>query len=129
MFENVHNVGGGGLKKDCIISSPQMSVSLNADKSAVLATAKGTKTAGGPDPAGTDALGPFLDVLQGVRTTGLPHSFLFFSFFTLSPLLSCKRRRFEGARQRTSQLAHPALYVAVLSLSFSSVVSLSHFPW
>lgn len=30
------------------------------------------------------SLGPFLDILQGVRTAGLSHVFLFFSFFTLS---------------------------------------------
>ena len=60
-------------------------MSLNTDKSAVLATAKGNKTTGGPDSAGMDVLGPFLDILQGVRTTGLSHIFLFFSFFTLSP--------------------------------------------
>lgn len=63
MFENVHNVGGG-TKKNYIISSPHISVSLNTDKSAVLATAKGNKTTGGPDSSGVHILGPLLDILQ-----------------------------------------------------------------
>lgn len=93
-------------------------MSLNTDKSAVLATAKGNKTTGGPDSAGMDVLGPFLDILQGVRTTGLSHIFLFFSFFTLSPsFLKLQTSQIEGAHQRTSQLAHLTLYVTFLSFS------------
>ena len=116
MFENVHNVVRG-TKKNYMISSPQISVSLNTDKSAVLATAKGNKTTGGPDSSGVYILGPLLDILQWVRTTGLSHIFLFFSFFTLTPFLNCKRCRWESAHQRTSRLAQLALCMTFLYFS------------
>lgn len=63
--------GWGQLKK---ISLPQ-SVSftdLNTDKPAVLAAAKGSRTTQEPEPLGVHVLGPFLDIPEGVRTTGLP---------------------------------------------------------
>lgn len=59
-------------------------ISLNTDQPAVLATAKGNKTTGGPEPSGMHILGPFFDSLQGLRTTGLFQVFLSFSFFSLS---------------------------------------------